>query len=60
MELSEAQKRLLYRTPPVLMLGGMAYGVKTRIMSQKIFLIKRTKLLQSKSKQCRMIRVVIK
>ena len=60
MLLSEAQLKLLYDTPPVIMLGGMAYGVKIRSTPQKWFLIRQTKLLQSKSKQSRMIRVVVK
>lgn len=44
----------------VLIHGGMSYGVKTLAFTQKFFLIKRTKLLQSKSKQSRIVSVVCK
>lgn len=44
----------------VLMYGGMSYGVKTLTFPQKFFLLKRTKLLKSKSKQSRMVSVVCK
>lgn len=46
----------------VLMYGGMSYGVKSLTFPQKFYLIKRkrTKLLQSKSKQCRIVSVVCK
>ena len=46
----------------VLMYGGMSYGVKSLVFPQKFDLIKikRTKLLRSKSKQCRIVSVVCK
>lgn len=43
-----------------LMKGGAVYGVKCRTIPVKYFCIKRTKLLQSSSKQSRMVSVVCK
>lgn len=44
----------------ILMKGGAVYGVKCRTIPMKTFRIKLTKLLQSKSKQSRIIPVVCK
>lgn len=56
--LSKAQKEFMKNTT-ILVYGG-ASGYKVRSHSIKSFRIKQTKLLQSKSKQCRLVRVVIK
>ena len=56
--LSQSQKDFKDNTT-ILIYGGMSCGVKIR-HSIKTFRIKRTKLLQSSSKQSRMISVVCK
>ena len=56
--LSQSQKDFNDNTT-ILIYGGMPYGVKVR-HSMKTFRIKRTKLLQSSSKQSRIISVVCK
>lgn len=57
--LSQSQKDFKDNTT-ILIYGGMSYGVKVRHIPMKTFRIKRTKLLQSSSKQSRMVSVVCK
>jgi hypothetical protein len=54
--------RLLYDSADKVLLiyGEMSYGVKSLVFHHKFYLIKRTKLLQSKSKQSRIVSVVCK
>lgn len=56
--LSQSQRDFKDSTT-ILIYGGMSCGVKVR-HSMKTFRIKRTKLLQSKSKQPRIVSVVCK
>lgn len=57
--LSQSQKDFKDNTT-ILIYGGVSYGDKLNYMATKFYIIKRTKLLQSKSKQPRIVSVVCK
>lgn len=59
-KLSLAQESLLETKDKFVTMYGGAYDVKSLAFPQKFYLIKRTKLLQSKSKQSRIVSVVCK